>query len=43
MTDDPAYGVYGRGTVEPGDRPAILVVDYQKAFTTEASAWAARR
>ena len=35
MTDDEAYGVYGRGTVEPGDRPAILVVDYQKAFTTD--------
>ena len=34
MTDDDAYGVYGRGTLEPGDRPAILVVDYQKAFTT---------
>ena len=35
MTDDPAYGVYGNGTVAPGDRPAILVVDYQKAFTTD--------
>ena len=35
VTDDAAYGVYGRGTVEPGDRPAILVVDYQKAFTTD--------
>ncbi len=35
MTDDAAYGVYGRGTVEPGDRPAVLVVDYQKAFTTD--------
>jgi maleamate amidohydrolase len=34
VTDDDAYGVYGRGTLEPGDRPAILVVDYQKAFTT---------
>ncbi len=34
MTDD-GYDVYGRGTVEPGDRPAILVVDYQKAFTTD--------
>ena len=34
MTDDAGYGVYGRGAVEPGDRPAILVVDYQKAFTT---------
>jgi maleamate amidohydrolase len=35
VTEDAAYGVYGRGTVEPGDRPAILVVDYQKAFTTD--------
>jgi maleamate amidohydrolase len=35
VTDDEAYGVYGRGTVEPGERPAILVVDYQKAFTTD--------
>ena len=35
MTDDAAYGAYGRGTVEPGDRPAVLVVDYQKAFTTD--------
>ena len=35
VTDDAAYGVYGRGTVDPGDRPAILVVDYQKAFTTD--------
>ena len=30
-----AYGAYGRGTVEPGDRPAVIVVDYQKAFTTD--------
>ena len=35
MTDDAAYGVYGNGTVAPGDRPAVLVVDYQKAFTTD--------
>jgi maleamate amidohydrolase len=35
VTDEAAYGVYGRGTVEPGDRPAVLVVDYQKAFTTD--------
>jgi maleamate amidohydrolase len=34
VTDADAYGVYGRGTVEPGDRPAVVVVDYQKAFTT---------
>ena len=32
MTD--GYSVYGNGTVAPGDRPAVLVVDYQKAFTT---------
>jgi maleamate amidohydrolase len=30
-----AYGAYGRGAVEPGDRPAVIVVDYQKAFTTD--------
>jgi maleamate amidohydrolase len=35
VTDAGGYDVYGRGTVEPGDRPAILVVDYQKAFTTD--------
>ena len=35
VTDGGGYGDYGRGTVEPGDRPAILVVDYQKAFTTD--------
>ena len=36
VTDDAAaYAAYGRGTVEPGDRPAVLVVDYQKAFTTD--------
>lgn len=35
MIDDAAYGAYGRGTVEPGDRPAVIVVDYQKAFTTD--------
>jgi maleamate amidohydrolase len=34
VTDEEAYGVYGRGTVEPGDRPAVIVVDYQRAFTT---------
>src|SRR4029079_7133116 len=30
-----AYGAYGRGTVERADRPAVVVVDYQKAFTTD--------
>ena len=30
-----AYEAYGRGTVEPGDRPAVIVVDFQKAFTTD--------
>jgi maleamate amidohydrolase len=35
VTEESGYGDYGRGTVEPGDRPAILVVDYQKAFTTD--------
>jgi maleamate amidohydrolase len=34
VNDGQAYGAYGRGTVEPGDRPAVIVVDYQKAFTT---------
>jgi maleamate amidohydrolase len=35
VSDGEAYGAYGRGTVEPGDRPAVIVVDYQKAFTTD--------
>jgi maleamate amidohydrolase len=35
VSGDGAYAAYGRGTVEPGDRPAVLVVDYQKAFTTD--------
>ena len=25
---DGAYGAYGRGAVEPGDRPAVIVVDF---------------
>jgi maleamate amidohydrolase len=31
---DEGYAAYGRGTIEPGERPAVIVVDYQRAFTT---------
>ncbi|MDP9257729.1 MAG: isochorismatase family protein [Actinomycetota bacterium] len=31
---DEGYAAYGRGTIEPGDHPAVIVVDYQRAFTT---------
>lgn len=36
-TDDPwVLRGYGQGTIEPGERPAILVVDLQYAFTDPA-------
>jgi maleamate amidohydrolase len=35
VSGEGAYAAYGRGAVEPGDGPAVLVVDYQKAFTTD--------
>jgi maleamate amidohydrolase len=35
--DDPWVGRgYGQGTIEPGERPAVLVVDLQYAFTDPA-------
>jgi maleamate amidohydrolase len=32
----PPYGGYGAGAIGPGTRPAIVVVDFQEAFTTDA-------